>query len=61
MTTLGDYLDRMTVEGSWLKLYRDNALRCVACGHRCLIRPGRRGICQVRFNDQGKLRVPWAT
>src|SRR5208337_3516664 len=28
------------------------------CGHRCLIRPGRRGICQVRFNEGGKLRVP---
>jgi len=59
MTTLGDYLDRMTVEGELVETLPDNALRCVACGHRCLIRPGRRGICQVRFNDQGKLRVPW--
>ena len=37
----------------------DNAVRCFACGHRCLIREGKRGICQVRFNQEGKLRVPW--
>jgi len=37
----------------------NGAVRCVACAHRCLIRPGRRGICQVRFNQAGELRVPW--
>jgi len=36
----------------------DGAVRCLACGHRCLVRPGRRGICQVRFNESGTLRVP---
>lgn len=35
------------------------AVRCAACGHRCLVRPGKRGVCRVRFNDQGVLRVPW--
>lgn len=34
------------------------ALRCVACAHRCLIRPGRTGICRVRFNEGGHLHVP---
>ena len=29
----------------------DGVVRCVACGHRCLVRPGRRGICKVRFNQ----------
>ena len=33
-------------------------MRCVACGHRCLIPPGARGICQVRRNLNGVLRVP---
>jgi hypothetical protein len=28
----------------------DGSVRCVACAHRCLIRPGRRGICLVREN-----------
>jgi pyruvate formate lyase activating enzyme len=35
-----------------------DGLRCVACGHRCLIRPGRAGVCRVRFNRDGELRVP---
>lgn len=34
-------------------------MRCFACGHRCLIRPGKRGICQVRFNVGGELHVPF--
>ena len=34
-------------------------VRCLACGHRCLIRPNRAGVCKVRFNDGGTLRVPW--
>jgi pyruvate formate lyase activating enzyme len=34
------------------------ALRCFACGHRCLIKEGKRGICKVRFNEAGQLRVP---
>ena len=37
---------------------KDGALRCVACGHRCLIREGKAGICHVRFNRAGELRVP---
>ncbi len=36
----------------------DGAVRCVACGHRCLVKPGREGVCRVRFNDGGQLRVP---
>jgi pyruvate formate lyase activating enzyme len=36
----------------------DRSVRCVACGHRCLIREGRRGICRVRFNQGGRLLVP---
>jgi pyruvate formate lyase activating enzyme len=34
-------------------------IRCVACGHRCLISVGRHGICRVRFNQDGQLRVPF--
>ncbi|NUM52871.1 MAG: AmmeMemoRadiSam system radical SAM enzyme [Candidatus Hydrogenedentes bacterium] len=34
------------------------AVRCLACGHRCLIREGKSGICRVRFNVNGTLRVP---
>ena len=59
MSTLADTLDELTVEGTLYEQLPDNALRCFACGHRCLIREGKRGICQVRFNQGGKLRVPW--
>ena len=31
------------------------AVRCIACAHRCLIRPGRVGICHVRANRDGSL------
>ncbi len=37
----------------------DGEVRCTACAHHCLIRPGRRGICQVRYNEGGELRAPW--
>ena len=59
MKNLSDVLDQMTAEGELVTSLPDGALRCTACGHRCLIREGRRGICQVRFNQGGKLRVPW--
>jgi pyruvate formate lyase activating enzyme len=34
------------------------AIRCLACGHRCFIREGKPGICKVRLNRDGELRVP---
>lgn len=58
MSTLANVLDELTVEGTLYEKLPDNAVRCFACGHRCLIREGRRGICQVRFNEGGTLRVP---
>ncbi|MFQ5495181.1 MAG: AmmeMemoRadiSam system radical SAM enzyme [Phycisphaerae bacterium] len=33
-------------------------VRCLACGHRCSILPGRSGVCRVRFNTDGQLRAP---
>ncbi len=34
-------------------------VQCFACGHRCLVKPGRDGVCRVRFNDNGTLLVPF--
>jgi pyruvate formate lyase activating enzyme len=59
--TFQETLDRMTAPARELVVVEDadaKKLRCVACGHRCLIKEGRRGICKVRFNDGGTLRVP---
>lgn len=38
---------------------KSRAVRCHACAHRCLIQEGKRGICQVRYNQNGVLMVPW--
>ena len=52
-------LDKLTVEGMLYERLPGDKLVCQACGHRCTIFPGKRGICKVRFNDNGILRVPW--
>jgi pyruvate formate lyase activating enzyme len=59
MSSLANKLDDLTVEGELYEALPEGAVRCHACGHHCLIREGKRGICQVRFNEGGKLRVPW--
>ena len=58
--SLAEVLDSLTAEGApeLTEHYADKSLRCYACGHRCLIREGRRGICKVRFNEEGRLMVP---
>jgi pyruvate formate lyase activating enzyme len=57
-TSIGEILDQLTVTGELYEKLEGDAVRCFACGHRCVIREGRRGICQVRFNEGGELRVP---
>jgi len=37
---------------------KEGQVRCLACGHRCQILPGRSGVCRVRFNAGGELRAP---
>ncbi|MCK5054097.1 MAG: AmmeMemoRadiSam system radical SAM enzyme, partial [Anaerolineales bacterium] len=59
MTTLAEVLDVMTIPGELYTALPNGDVRCFACGHRCLIREGKRGVCKVRFNDGGELRVPW--
>ena len=59
MSSLANVLDQLTVKGELYEDAADGAVRCHACGHHCLIREGKRGICQVRFNQGGVLRVPF--
>ena len=59
MSTLADIIDPLTEVRDELAFpKKDKALTCVACGHRCFIKEGRRGICKVRFNENGVLKVP---
>ena len=59
MSRFGEYLDTLTIEGALYEPLSEGDVRCTACAHRCLIHPGKRGICQVRYNRDGKLFVPW--
>src|SRR5271157_1980332 len=57
--TLQDHLDTRAKPGTlWNAEGESGSVRCVACGHRCLIHADRRGICRVRFNRAGTLLVP---
>ena len=57
-TTLGDVLSQRTVEGELYEKLPKDAVRCFACGHRCMIPKGLKGICKVRYNEEGTLLVP---
>jgi len=58
--TLEQILDARTRPGALYERLDDaNNIRCFACGLRCLIREGRRGVCRVRVNESGVLKVPW--
>ncbi len=60
-TPLGDLLRRHTREAdpALVEALEENRVRCLACAHRCRIAPGRQGVCKVRFNEDGRLKVPW--
>ncbi|HZU39227.1 MAG TPA: radical SAM protein, partial [Gemmataceae bacterium] len=58
--SLAEVMDRYTAVGApELCRAEDDRIRCLACGHRCLIGDGLRGICKVRFNEAGELKVPF--
>ena len=59
MPGLVNVLDGLTIRGDLFESLDEQAVRCLACAHRCKIHPGKRGVCQVRFNSGGELRVPW--
>lgn len=59
MSTLAELLARETRDGELYERLPDGRLRCNACGHCCPLPDGAVGVCKVRFNDGGRLRVPW--
>jgi pyruvate formate lyase activating enzyme len=57
--SLGQALDHRVRPAELVADAGEGAVRCFACGHRCIVKPGRRGICKVRFNTDGTLYIPW--
>ncbi len=58
-SALSTIIDPLVREAVLYEPLADDAARCFACGHECRIKPGARGICQVRYNQGGKLMAPW--
>ncbi len=61
MPSLADVLEERTVEAApeLVDAISKERLRCYACGHECPIPEGAAGVCRVRFNRGGVLRVPY--
>lgn len=59
MEDLGHTLAKMTRPMALCQSLDEDRVRCLACAHRCLIPPGKTGICKVRFNEGGVLKGPW--
>jgi pyruvate formate lyase activating enzyme len=61
MPSLQDILTPRTAEAAaaLVEPLERNRIRCLACGHRCPIPEGASGVCKVRFNEGGRLRVPF--
>jgi len=57
--SLEDILDRMVTTSELAVTLADQSIQCLACAHQCKIKPGQRGVCKIRFNQDGRLMVPW--
>ena len=59
MGSLADKLDALTRPARLVDVDDSGIPRCLACAHRCRIKPGGRGVCQMRFNRGGQIMAPW--
>src|SRR6476646_5410006 len=61
MSSLAEVLETRTAEAApeLVETISKGRVRCYACGHECPIPEGAVGVCKVRFNRGGRLRVPW--
>jgi pyruvate formate lyase activating enzyme len=59
MATLQEVLHKAVREGELYEKLERGFVRCYACGHCCRIPDGQLGVCKVRYNEGGKLLVPW--
>jgi pyruvate formate lyase activating enzyme len=59
MGSLAEKLDALTLPASLVDVDDSGVPRCLACAHHCRIKPGGRGVCQMRFNRGGQIMAPW--
>jgi pyruvate formate lyase activating enzyme len=59
LSSLREVLNQNVRAGELYEPIERNRIRCFACGHCCPIPEGQAGVCKVRFNQGGKLYVPW--
>jgi pyruvate formate lyase activating enzyme len=59
MASLQETLKANVREGELYEKMDRGFVRCFACGHCCRIPDGQVGVCKVRFNEGGKLLIPW--
>jgi pyruvate formate lyase activating enzyme len=59
LSSLREVLNQSVRAGELYEPIERNRIRCFACGHCCPIPEGQAGVCKVRFNQGGKLYVPW--
>src|SRR5579863_359034 len=57
--SLREVLEQNVREGEVYQHLDRDWVQCFSCGHECRIPPGQVGVCKVRFNEGGKLLVPW--
>ena len=57
--SLREVLEQNVREGEVYQRLDCDWVQCFSCGHECRIPPGQVGVCKVRFNEGGKLLVPW--
>lgn len=55
---LKQLISELTRPGELYETLPDGRLLCYACGHECKIAEGKEGVCRVRFNEGGVLKVP---
>jgi pyruvate formate lyase activating enzyme len=55
---LNHVLQQYAREGILYEKLDHGGVRCFSCGHRCVVKEGKTGICLVRYNEGGVLKVP---
>lgn len=48
------------MDARYCETMKHGRIRCSLCPHRCVIAPGKAGICGVRVNEGGTLTLPYA-